>query len=611
MQKKNNPRFYDEMPEDFFNIKPKFDKIPIKIVERHLFCPPEENFVTLNSLRTEKKKITNTVTDGEKRSTILRNNLNTANLTNQQIKSIESILIEFNQAFYIVNDPIVHTDVVQHIIKLLPNSKPVFTKQYRIPEALKPELKRHIEDLLNRNIIEPSTSPFNSPIFLVKEKNDESGRSHRLVLNFKKLNAITQPMDFPTIIMEDIFDRMANAKVFTTLDVKSAYFHVPLHEKSRPFTAFTYGYNKYQFRSSAFGLVGSGYYWQMAVAIILKNELLDHLMAYVDDIIIFSEDDASNIKIIRKILKQFLKHNIKLKIQKTKFLQKEVKFLSHIFSENGICPDPKRTEAIDKFPRPTNLKETQRFVGLANYYRRFVPGFSSICKPLHGLTKKDTVFSWSEKCEEAFTKLKQILVSPAVLMYPRFDLPFNLCVDASNTCIGAVLSQFPIPNDRPIEFFSKLLNDTQQRYSTTHKELLAIYMSIMHFHHYLANRRFLLITDHMPLKYLLTSKNINNNRLFRWKVDLLEYDFEIQHIPGKLNFVSDALSRINIDSQNNTTVNEVCIFAVTRDQSSIKKTDENNQIPNKLYESQIIEKRNLLINCRDYDHSLYFSRFRL
>lgn len=145
---------------------------------------------------------------------------------------------------------------------------------------------------------------------------------------------------------------------------------------------------------------------------------------------------------------------------------------------------------------------------MANYYRRFIPGFSAICKPLHILTKKNVPFIWSESCEKAFTNIKQILISPTVLMFPRSDIPFNLCVDSSNECIGAVLSQHPIPNDRPVEFSSKVLSETQQRYSTTHKELLAIHSSVLHFHHYLANNKFILITDHMPLKYLLTSTHI-------------------------------------------------------------------------------------------------------
>lgn len=439
-KKINNPRFYDEMANEYLVSRPGFTNIVSHEINRSEFCPHRENFVTLNSLRRGERIESLPVTDKDERIEILRSKLNTDNLNDKQIKMIELIISKFNKVFYIKNDPITHTKVVEHVIKLIPNSKPVYTKQYRTPQSQVEEVKKHIADLLIRKIIEPSTSPFNSPIFLV-DKEDESGMGHRLVVNFQKVNAITQPMDFPVVVMEEIFDRMANAKVFTTLDVKSAYFHIPLHKDSRPYTAFTFEYNKYQFRSSAFGLVGSGYFWQMAFCNILGEELTANVMSYVDDVIIFTEDEVTNVRVTKRVLSKLGENNILVSIEKAKFLQKSVKFLSHIFSADGILPDPKRTEAIDKFPRPTNLKEVQRVLGLANYYRRFVPNFSEICKPLHRLTKKSEAFAWTEDCEKAFTTLKQILVSPTVLMYPRFDMQFNLCVDASNVSIGAVLSQ--------------------------------------------------------------------------------------------------------------------------------------------------------------------------
>lgn len=324
--------------------------------------------------------------------------------------------------------------------------------------------------------------------------------------------------------------------------------------------------------------------------------------SYLDDIIVYSLTLDEHINNLETVFECLRKHNFKLKIEKSLFLHREVKYLGHIISEKGTRPDPEKTTAIEKYNKPRNVNEVQRFLGCCNYYRKYIKNYANIARPMHNLCKKEAVFIWTENCEEAFSTLKNALMSEPLLIFPDFKDIFIVTCDASNTAIGAVLPQGTIPNDRPIQYYSKTLNDAQTRYPTIEKELLAIVAAVENFRHYLYGKRFILYTDHRPLLYIMKNKK-PSSRQFRWKPALLEYDFEIFYKEGKQNVVADALSRITLDELTDLEDKEKKILVTTR--STMRREEEQarlERIQTNLPALFIEEKNNILFDSRNVDH---------
>jgi hypothetical protein len=238
---------------------------------------------------------------------------------------------------------------------------------------------------------------------------------------------------------------------------------------------------------------------------------------------------------------------LKLQPDKCEFLHTEVSYLGHIITEVGVQPGPKQVEATENFPRPETTKQLKSFLGMASYYRKFIPRFSQIAAPLHSLHKKNTTFEWLCEQEEAFQGLKHKLMSQPILQYPDFSKEFILSTETSNEGIGAVLAQGQLGKELPIAYASRSLNMAERNYSTSEKELLAIVWSTKHFRPYLYGRKFKITTDHQPLTWIMNVKD-PSSRLLRWRIKLEEYDYEISH-KGALNTNADALSRINEESK--------------------------------------------------------------
>lgn len=277
-------------------------------------------------------------------------------------------------------------------------------------------------------------------------------------------------------------------------------------------------------------------------------------------------------------------------------MKQQVEYLGFIISKEGLKMNPNRTEKIEKFPKPTNVTETQRFLGLCNYYRRYVKDYAKHARPLYNLTKTNQIFIWSENCEKAFQFLKKCLITPPILIYPDFNETFIVTTDASDVAVGAVISQGSIPNDRPIQYFSKVLNQAQIKYSTIEKELLAIVLAVENFRHYLYGKEFLIITDHKPLVYLFNVKN-TNSRLFRWRIILMEYRFQIMHRQGSQNVVADALSRVKEETEN-----QKSIISAIQTRSKSNESKEENLIREKSKYYYIEENNNFIFEDKNHDH---------
>lgn len=269
-------------------------------------------------------------------------------------------------------------------------------------------------------------------------------------------------------------------------------------------------------------------------------------MVYLDDIIIFATSLQEHMCRLRQVFERLREAQLKVQLDKSEFLKQELMYLGHVITPHGIRPNPDKIRAIKQFPIPKTPREIKSFLGLVGYYRKFVPNMAKLTKPMTSLLKKNAKFEHTPDFIEAFEKCKELLINPPILQYPDFDQPFILTTDASNIALGAVLSQNHNGQDLPIAYASRTLNETETKYSVTDKELLSLVWSTKYFRPYLYGHKFIIRTDHQPLKWLFNLKDNVNSRLTRWKIKLSEYDFTVEYKKGKSNTNADALSRIEI-----------------------------------------------------------------
>ncbi|GFV74441.1 retrovirus-related Pol polyprotein from transposon 297 [Trichonephila clavipes] len=291
-----------------------------------------------------------------------------------------------------------------------------------------------------------------------------------------------------------------------------------------------------------FGLCNAPATFERLMETVLKGLTFEACLIYLDDVIIGGRTFEEHLQNIRKVLSKLSDANLKLNPSKCKFFQKEVNYLGHIISAEGVRTDPEKVSAVKNWKRPENLRELRSFLGLCTYYRKFVKGFSNIARPLLKLTESKQKFQWTKECEDSFLQLKEALTSSPILIYPQPDKPFILDTDASNESVEAVLSQEIDGQERVVAYWSKCLSKPERNYCVTRKELLAIVKAIEHFHHYLYGQKFLLRTDHASLTWLMNFRN-TEGQVARWIQRLNEYYFDIRHRKGSSHGNADALSR--------------------------------------------------------------------
>ena len=465
-------------------------------------------------------------------------------LNAEEKKLLVETCSSYQDIFYLPGDMLSSTGAVKHTINLEPGTGPINTRPYRLPEAQKAEVENQVKRLLREGIIEESTSPWNSPILVVAKKMDASGQQKfRLVVDYRKLNDKTVGNAYPLPDITEILDHLGQAKYFSCLDLTMGYHQLDMDPKDIDKTAFSTKNGHWAFRRLPFGLKTAGATFQRLMNSVLSGLTGTRCFCFLDDICVYANSLAEHDRKLREVFGRLRKYNLKLQPDKCEFLRKEVIFLGHKISERGVEPDARKVEAIKSFPTPRSPKQLKSFLGLAGYYRRFIPQFSKLAAPLHKLLKKDVKYIWEEAQEIAFNTLKYKLMSEPVLQYPDFSREFILTTDASNEGAGAILSQGEIGADLPVAYASRSFTKAEKNYSTVEKELAAIVWGVKHFRPYLYGRKFKIVSDHKPLKWIVSVKD-PGSRLMRWRIQLAEFDYEIVHKPGVLNANSDALSRV-------------------------------------------------------------------
>ncbi|KAA0058399.1 pol protein [Cucumis melo var. makuwa] len=423
---------------------------------------------------------------------------------------------------------------VEFAIELEPGTVPISRAPYRMAPAELKELKVQLQELLDKGFIRPSVSPWGAPVLFVKKKDG----SMRLCIDYRELNKVTVKNRYPLPRIDDLFDQLQGATVFSKIDLRSGYHQLRIKDEDVPKTAFRSRYGHYEFIVMSFGLTNAPAVFMDLMNRVFREFLDTFVIVFIDDILIYSKTEAEHEEHLRMVLQTLRNNKLYAKFSKCEFWLKQVSFLGHVVSKAGVSVDPAKIEAVTGWTRPSTVSEVRSFLGLAGYYRRFVENFSRIATPLTQLTRKGAPFVWSKACEDSFQTLKQKLVTAPVLTVPDGSGSFVIYSDASKKGLGCVLMQ----QGKVVAYASRQLKSHEKNYPTHDLELAAVVFALKIWRHYLYGENIQIFTDHKSLKYFFTQKELNM-RQRRWLELVKDYDCEILYHPGKANVVADALSR--------------------------------------------------------------------
>ena len=500
--------------------------------------PKEPHFISANSITTDlKKKIPlyavflRKIPENKER-----------NQESPRNPELKALLREFNDVFPEKLPPGLPPPRSQDFhIQLKEKVVPQKKGLYRMSSAELAELKSQLTELTDQGFIRPSASPWGSPVIFVSKKDG----SLRMCVDYRALNRLTVKNSYPLPRIDDILDQLFEAKYFTKIDLRSGFHQIRLDKESIPLTAFRTRYGHFEFLVLPFGLTNAPATFMTLMHEIFKENLDDFIIIYLDDILIYSKTWEEHLKHVRATLEILRKNKLFAKLSKCTFGVREVDYLGFILRSNGVAINPHKTSAIKEWPTPKSKKDVQSFLGLINYYRRFIRDCSKIARPLTELTK-DVPFAWSKTTQKSFEHLKNKITSAPVLKTFDPRLPVFVTTDASSVAIGAVLEQETKGERLPVAFTSRTLNPAERNYSPHELELLAIVDTLRAWRPYLHGRKFIVHTDHQPLRYLQTQEHLSSRQV-RWLERMVEFDFKIVPIRGHSNKVADGLSRMAQD----------------------------------------------------------------
>ena len=426
-------------------------------------------------------------------------------------------------------------------VDLIPGFKPPHGKVYSLTPPESQAMTNYIKENLEKGFIRPSRSPAAAPCFFVGKKDG----SLRPIQDYRGLNSGTIKNRYPIPLISDLLRDLARGKIFTTLDLRGAYNLVRIKAGDEWKTAFICKEGQFEQLVMSFGFANAPAHFQGMMNSIFKDLIGVYVLIYLDDIIIFSEDESKHPDHVRTVLQRLRENNLFCKLEKCFYGKPRLEFLGYVISGNGIEMDPRKTQSIQEWPTPSKTHDIQVFLGFTNFYRRFITNYAKVTQPLTGLLKKDTPFNWSAEAQESFSTLKSAFKAGVVLAHPNESKEFLVEVDASDYALGGVLSQYSDQNELvPVAFFSRQMVPAERNYEIYDKELLAITVALKEWRHFLQGsiHPFTILTDHKNLEYFMTSKQLTR-RQARWSLFLSEFNFNLSYRPGSHNGKADHLSR--------------------------------------------------------------------
>ena len=510
------------------NIQPKQKLAVMELMNEH----------QLNSLSQIKSTPTNT-----QRKSLCLPDLSHSELTENEKAKLTALMNKYPNVF---TEQPGRTHLTKHVIELQPGTKPSNTQPYRLPPSKKATVDQQLEEMLQTKQITASRSPWASPIVLAPKKDG----SLRFCVDYRKLNANTIRTAYPMPRVDDTLDSLNEAKYISTLDLRSGYWQVELDPESRSKTAFITHRGLYEFLVMPFGLSNAPATFQRLMDIVLAGIKWQSCLVYIDDIVVFSPTFEQHLRDLSAVFDRLAIAGLTLKASKCDFCRKELKYLGHIVTPNGIKPDPGLVDSVKRFPQPQKVKDIQAFLGLTGYYRKFIKNYAKIAEPLlvqirsHQKSKRPTNnIEWSDECTKAFETLKNALTQAPILRAPNFNEPFILELDACDYGLGAVLTQEYDNKKFVIAYASRTQTAAERNYFATEKEALAIYWATKHFRPYLEGTTIYVRSDCRALQWLLDTKDLSG-RLARWAISLSAFNtVDIKYKPGRTNTNADTLSR--------------------------------------------------------------------
>jgi len=508
-------------------------------------------------------------------------------LSENEKLQLDKLLCEFSDIFATNTHSMGHTHAGEHEILIKEGSRPIKSKPYRVSPKERDIIKNQIAEMLEHNIIRPSKSPWASPVVLVRKKDE----TFRFCVDYRKVNEVTIKNNYPIPLMDDILNSLGKNKYFSSLDLFSGYWQIGVKEEHKEITAFITNEGLFEFNVLPFGLCNAPATFQSIADKIFQDLKWKEMMLYLDDLVIFSNTFEEHLIRLRHVFKRLRNANLTLKTTKCKFAESKINLLGYTVSEDGVRTDVNKIRAIKEFPRPTNITRVQSFLGLCNFYRKFVNNFATIARPLHEITKKNS-FKWKNEQETAFTELKTALINAPVLAHFNPDLGTELRVDASRHGLGGILLQEYDSQKHPIAYVSRSLTKAEKNYTISELEALAVVWSLGYLRHFIYGRPVKIITDHCALCYLKACKD-PNGKLARWAIKLAEYDYQIYHKSGALHKDVDCLSRnpvLQPTTQDELDAVEIPTYLIDSSEFDTEQQKDNNL-------------RNLMKAIRDPDDS--------